>query len=59
MIYRNRSELVSCLKDLLSSPKKAERLGAAARQVARGHTWEKVAERVSGAYDTIAEESMR
>jgi len=51
MIYRSRGELVSYLKDLLSSPEKAERLGEAARQVASGHTWEKVAERVVGAYE--------
>jgi glycosyltransferase involved in cell wall biosynthesis len=57
MIYGNRSELVSCLKDLLSSPEKAERLGAAARQVASGHTWEKVAERVTGAYENAVMES--
>jgi len=51
LIYRSRPELVSCLQDLLASPEKAERLGAAARQVASGHTWQKVAERVSAAYE--------
>ena len=51
MIYTSRAELVSCLKDLLSSPEKIEALGAAARQVATGHTWERVAERVKGAYE--------
>jgi glycosyltransferase involved in cell wall biosynthesis len=53
LIYRSRSELVSCLRDLLSSPERVERLGAAARQVASGHTWEKVAERVAAAYDGV------
>jgi glycosyltransferase involved in cell wall biosynthesis len=57
MIYGNMSELVSCLEDLLSSPEKVERFGAAARQVASGHTWEKVAERVVGAYESAANES--
>ncbi|MDA4122197.1 MAG: glycosyltransferase family 4 protein [Thaumarchaeota archaeon] len=52
LIYRNRPELVSFLRDLLSSPEKAERLGAAAREVASGHSWEKVAERVAGAYES-------
>ena len=52
MVYRNRSELISCLRYLLSSPEKAERLGRAARAVASGHTWEKVAGRVTAAYET-------
>jgi glycosyltransferase involved in cell wall biosynthesis len=55
LIYKSRSELVSCLEDLLSSPEKVGRLGAAARQVASGHTWEKVAERVTSAYRSAAE----
>jgi glycosyltransferase involved in cell wall biosynthesis len=53
MIYKSRAELVSCLQVLLSSPEKVERLGAAARLVARGHTWERVAERVNGAYEGV------
>jgi glycosyltransferase involved in cell wall biosynthesis len=53
MIYGNRSELLSCLLDLLSSREKVERLGAAARKVASGHTWEKVAERVTAAYEDV------
>jgi glycosyltransferase involved in cell wall biosynthesis len=53
MIYKSRAELVSFLQELLSSPEKVERLGAAAREVARDHTWEKVAERVAGAYDNV------
>jgi D-inositol-3-phosphate glycosyltransferase len=57
LIYGSRSELVSCLKDLLSSPEKVERFGAAARQVASGHTWEKVAGRVIGAYESALTES--
>ena len=52
LIYRSRAELVSFLRDLLSSAEKAERLGAAAREVASGHSWEKVAERVAGAYES-------
>jgi len=54
MIYGNRSELLSCLRNLLSSPEKMERLGAAARAVASGHTWERVAEKVAGAYERVA-----
>jgi glycosyltransferase involved in cell wall biosynthesis len=50
LIYRNRGELVSFLNDLMSSPEKAERLGAAAREVASRHSWEKVAGRVAAAY---------
>jgi glycosyltransferase involved in cell wall biosynthesis len=57
MIYGSRSELVSSLKDLLSSPEKVERLGEAARRVARAHTWERVAERVRGAYETVFRDS--
>ena len=57
LIYRSKAELVSCLKDLLSSPEKVERLGAAARQVASGHTWEKVAESVSAAYENVVRDS--
>ena len=57
LIYRSRAELVSFLQDLLSSPEKAERLGAAAREVASGHTWEKVAEKVAGAYESAVRES--
>jgi glycosyltransferase involved in cell wall biosynthesis len=53
MIYKGRAELVSCLQELLSSPEKAERLGEAARRVAIGHTWEKVAERVTEAYKGV------
>jgi len=59
LIYRSRAELVSLLQDLLSSPEKAERLGAAAREAASGHTWEKVAERVAGAYESAVRESKR
>jgi len=54
MIYGNRRELLACLRDLLSSPEKVERLGAAARMVASGHTWEKVAEKVTTAYEVAA-----
>jgi len=53
LIYANRSELLSCLRDLLSSPDLVERLGTAARSVASGHTWEKVAEKVAGAYGRV------
>jgi glycosyltransferase involved in cell wall biosynthesis len=56
LIYKSRAELVSCLQDLLSSPEKAARLGATARQVASRHTWEKVAERVAGAYERAKED---
>jgi len=59
LIYRSRAELVSFLQDLLSSPEKAERLGAAAREVAGGHSWEKVAERVADAYESAVKESKR
>jgi glycosyltransferase involved in cell wall biosynthesis len=51
MIYGSKGELVSCLRDLLSSPERASSLGAAARVVASGHTWEKVAKKVVGAYE--------
>jgi glycosyltransferase involved in cell wall biosynthesis len=54
MIYGNRGELVSCLRDLLSSPEEAERLGEAARKVASVHTWERVAEKVAEAYARAA-----
>jgi len=54
LIYRSRSELLSLLRDLFSDPEKAERLGAAARQVASGHTWERVAEKVTEAYERAA-----
>ena len=54
MIYGKRSELLSCLRDLLSSPEQVERLGAAARRAAGGHTWEKVAQRVTAAYEAVA-----
>jgi glycosyltransferase involved in cell wall biosynthesis len=57
LIYKSRAELVSCLKDLLSSPEKVERFGAAARQVAGGHTWRKVADRVTRAYETVVRDS--
>jgi len=59
MIFGNRGELVSYLKELLSAPEKAERLGAAARQVASRHTWERVAERVADTYETVVKESKR
>ena len=59
MIYKSRQELVSCLQDLLSSPQKVERLGAAARQVASGHTWERVAEKVTKAYEIVIGESKK
>lgn len=55
LIYRSREELVSFLKDLLSSPEKAKRLGAAAREVASGHSWVKVAEKVAAAYESSLE----
>ena len=54
MIYTGRAELVSCLRELLSSPHKAERLGDAAREVAMRHTWGKVAEKVAAAYEGVA-----
>jgi glycosyltransferase involved in cell wall biosynthesis len=59
LIYRSRAELVSFLQDLITSPEKAGRLGAAAREVARGHTWEKVAERVAAAYESAVRGSTR
>ena len=59
MIYRDRAELVSSLRELLSSPEKIERLGAAARRVASGHSWEKVAERVMIAYEGAVRDSER
>ena len=54
LIYKSRAELVSSLQDLLSSPVKVERLGASARQVASGHTWEKVAEKATRVYESVA-----
>lgn len=59
LVYRSRPELVSFLKDLLSSPEKCERLGAEARRVASGHTWDKVAERAAGAYESAVKDSER
>jgi glycosyltransferase involved in cell wall biosynthesis len=53
LIYRGHDELVSRLKELLSSPGEAARLGEAAREVARGLTWEKVAARVADAYEAV------
>ena len=57
MIYRSRAELVSYLRDLLASPEKAERLGAAASKVAGGQTWEKVAQKVAAAYESALAKS--
>jgi glycosyltransferase involved in cell wall biosynthesis len=54
LIYRNQQELVSCLRDLLSSPPKVLKLGESARQVASGHTWDEVAKRVLRAYERIS-----
>ncbi len=51
MVFRSQQELLAELKELLSDPEKERRLGEAAMEVARGHTWEKVAERVAAAYD--------
>ncbi len=59
LIYSSRAELVSCLEEILSSPEKAERLGEAARQVAGGHRWEKVAEKVAGAYESVVRNSAK
>ena len=59
LIYRNRQELVSYLKDMLASPDKARRLGASAQQVASTHTWDKVAGRVKEAYTRVARGSNR
>ena len=53
MIYRNRNELVSYLNELISSQEKAERLGAEARQAAKQHSWEKVAQSVAHAYGKV------
>jgi len=57
MIYTDRAELISCLRELLASPQKTERLGAAAREVAMRHTWEKVAGKVADAYKTAVRQS--
>jgi glycosyltransferase involved in cell wall biosynthesis len=54
LIYRTRQELVAYLRDLLASPVKVRDLGTSAQRVARAHTWEKVAERVSRAYARVA-----
>jgi glycosyltransferase involved in cell wall biosynthesis len=54
LIYRSRQELVAYLRDLLASPVKVRELGTSAQRVARAHTWEKVAERVSGVYARVA-----
>jgi glycosyltransferase involved in cell wall biosynthesis len=59
LIYRNRGELVSFLRELLTSPDKAERLGAAARRVASGHSWETVAKKVAAAYERAVARSKR
>jgi glycosyltransferase involved in cell wall biosynthesis len=50
LVYASKEELVEALKGLLADPGRARRLGDAAAEVARGHTWEKVAERVAAAY---------
>lgn len=57
LIYGNRAELISCLSGLLSSSERSERLGEAARQVASGHTWEMVGERVARIYESVIKES--
>ncbi len=57
LIYGGRQELVSYIQDLLSSPEKVQRLGTAAREVASGLTWEKVAQRVATAYERVARAS--
>ena len=54
MVYTGKSELVACLQELLSTPEKVRRLGAAAREVASGYSWEKVADRVVGTYESVA-----
>jgi hypothetical protein len=54
LIYRSRQELVEYLRDLLASSVKVRELGTSAQRVARAHTWEKVAERVSGVYARVA-----
>lgn len=52
-IYRDRGELVSILSELMSSPEERERLGAAARSVAAGRSWDAVAERVLRVYERV------
>lgn len=59
LIYTSRAELVSFLRELLASPQKAERLGAAARLVAGGHSWERVAQKVAAAYEGVTGEPNR
>lgn len=53
VIYENGGELVSSLRRLLSSPEEARRMGAAAQRVASGLTWERVAARVTDAYEAV------
>jgi glycosyltransferase involved in cell wall biosynthesis len=54
LIYDTKQELVACLKTLLSSPDTVKRLGHAAQEVARQHTWDRVADRVIEAYRRVA-----
>ena len=53
MIYSNREELVSLIKQLCASPDRADRIGAAARTVAIQHSWDKVADRVAESYGKV------
>jgi glycosyltransferase involved in cell wall biosynthesis len=53
IIYRGRDDLVARLRELLSSPLGASNLGDRARKVASMHTWGKVAERVTVAYEAV------
>ncbi len=53
MIYSSRAALVSMMRELCESPDKAERLGAAAREAAKRHSWDNVAQIVIEAYEKV------
>ncbi|HUI00819.1 MAG TPA: glycosyltransferase family 4 protein [Nitrososphaerales archaeon] len=54
LIYRNKEELIGCLRRALSSPENSQRMGEAARRAAQGHSWAKVADKVVRAYEAAA-----
>lgn len=52
-IYNSKSDLVSCLKEMLSSPEYLQKLGRQAREAARAYTWEGVAAKVADSYEKV------
>ena len=54
VIYRDETDLVEVLRELLRSPERARALGDAAKVAAKDRTWSSVANRVSEAYRRVA-----